>query len=116
VTVQTKLVPLIEKYCDFHVVSIEAFLNQEIPPMENILSLWLPSQGLAMVYMPRGVGKTYSYALGVFAYAGDELSRMRLPNPRPLYDTNRQTIRCRPGLRTAAAAMDRRATFRLSGP
>jgi len=114
VTVQTKLVPLIEKYCDFHVVSIEAFLNQEIPPMENILSLWLPSQGLAMVYMPRGVGKTA--ALGVFTYAGDELSRMRLPN------LGRCTIQivkrsdCRPGLRTAAAAMDRRATFRLSGP
>ena len=64
---QTKLVPLIDQYRDFNVVTIEELLNKDIPPRENILSPWLPSQGLAMVYAPRGVGKTY-FALGV-AYA-----------------------------------------------
>ena len=64
---QTKLVPLIDQYRDFNVVTIKELLNKDIPPRENILSPWLPSQGLAMVYAPRGVGKTH-FGLGV-AYA-----------------------------------------------
>ncbi len=64
---QTKLVPLIDQYRDFNVLSLEELLNKDIPPRENLLSPWLPSQGLAMVYAPRGVGKTH-FGLGV-AYA-----------------------------------------------
>jgi len=48
-------------------VSIEAFLSMEFPPRTNILDPWLPSQGLAMAYAYRGVGKTL-FALNV-AYA-----------------------------------------------
>lgn len=43
------------------------FLNLELPPRECLLSPWLTRQGLAMVYAPRGLGKTY-LALGI-AYA-----------------------------------------------
>lgn len=48
-------------------VGIHEFLSFEFPPRENLLSPWLPSQGLAMVYAARGIGKTH-FALGV-AYA-----------------------------------------------
>lgn len=48
-------------------VTIGAFLAREFPPRSNLLSPWLPSQGLAMVFAYRGVGKTH-FALGV-AYA-----------------------------------------------
>ncbi len=48
-------------------VGIIDFLDLEFPPRENLLNPWLPSQGLAMVYAPRGIGKTF-VALGV-AYA-----------------------------------------------
>lgn len=43
------------------------FMALQFPPRENILSPWLPRQGLAMVYAPRGIGKTH-FSLGV-AYA-----------------------------------------------
>jgi len=40
------------------------FVNMELPEREFILSPWLPVQGLAMIYAPRGVGKTH-VALGI---------------------------------------------------
>lgn len=46
------------------VIGISDFLSLELPPRENILTPWLPTQGLAMVYGPRGIGKTH-FAMGV---------------------------------------------------
>lgn len=48
-------------------ITAAAFLAMKIPPRENVLAPWLPMQGLAMLYSPRGVGKTH-LSLGV-AYA-----------------------------------------------
>jgi putative DNA primase/helicase len=48
-------------------VNIIDFLGLEFPPRENLISPWMPSQGLTMVYAARGIGKTH-FALGV-AYA-----------------------------------------------
>jgi hypothetical protein len=45
------------------------FFRIDIPPRENILSPWLPQQGLAMIYAPRGVGKTYVALNIAFAVA-----------------------------------------------
>lgn len=50
-----------------NVVDINSFIQMPLAPRENILSPWLPTQGLAMIYAPRGVGKTH-VALGI-AYA-----------------------------------------------
>lgn len=64
-------------------VGIGEFLSREIPEREMILGPWLPSQGLAMCYAERGVGKTH-VALGV-AYAvasGGEFLRWTAPKPR----------------------------------
>jgi putative DNA primase/helicase len=49
------------------VVEALDFMALQFPPRENILTPWLPQQGLAMVYAGRGVGKTH-FSLGV-AYA-----------------------------------------------
>ena len=63
-------------------LGIHEFLSFEFPPRENLLSPWLPSQGLAMVYAARGIGKTH-FALGV-AYAvasGGRYLGWRSPTP-----------------------------------
>jgi putative DNA primase/helicase len=39
--------------------SADEFLNTQFPPREMVLAPILPSQGLAMLYSRRGVGKTY---------------------------------------------------------
>jgi hypothetical protein len=49
------------------VVDAATFLQMQLPERELLLSPWLPAQGLAMVYAPRGIGKTF-FALNV-AYA-----------------------------------------------
>jgi len=41
----------------------EEFLSLVVPPRELLLPPWLPAKGLAMVYGPRGVGKTL-FAMG----------------------------------------------------
>jgi len=48
-------------------VEIREFLGREFPPRVSLLNPWLPTQGLAMIYAPRGIGKTF-FSLGV-AYA-----------------------------------------------
>lgn len=48
-------------------VNAAELIRMELPERRLLLSPWLPAQGLAMVYAPRGVGKTY-FALNV-AYA-----------------------------------------------
>lgn len=49
------------------VIPLDEFLEMKFPPREMLLGPWLPKQGLAMVFAPRGVGKTH-FSLGV-AYA-----------------------------------------------
>lgn len=65
------------------IIGIADFLARDFPPRENILAPWLPSQGLAMIYAPRGVGKTH-VSLGI-AYAvasGDTFLRWQAERPR----------------------------------
>lgn len=40
-------------------MSLGDFLNLSIPERKCIMTPWLPEQGLAMIYAPRGVGKTF---------------------------------------------------------
>lgn len=64
-------------------ISISDFLELQLPPQENILAPWLTTQGLAMIYAHRGVGKTHA-ALGI-AYtvaSGGEFLRWHAPKPR----------------------------------
>jgi len=41
------------------VIDLHDLLRMEIPPRDLILSPWLPTQSLSMIYSWRGVGKTY---------------------------------------------------------
>ena len=43
----------------YRVLTIDDFLATEFPPRELVLAPWLPSKGLAMIYGPRGIGKTH---------------------------------------------------------
>jgi putative DNA primase/helicase len=65
------------------VLSISELLSLELPPREYLLSPIVPMRGLAMLYAPRGIGKTYlalsiSYAIA----AGDTALRWQAPVPR----------------------------------
>lgn len=68
-------------------VNAAELIGMALPERRLLLSPWLPAQGLAMVYAPRGVGKTY-FALNV-AYAvasGGEYLNWKAPSSsRVLY-------------------------------
>jgi putative DNA primase/helicase len=67
------------------VVTIGKFVSMDLPPRENLLAPWLPKQGLAMVYAPRGIGKTL-FGLNV-AYAtasGGEFLCWKAPQAQPV--------------------------------
>ena len=57
------------KWTSLNAVDIDDFLSMDIPPRENLLSPWLPQQGLTMIYAPRGIGKTYVALNIAFAVA-----------------------------------------------
>src|SRR3972149_4036961 len=64
-------------------VTIDEFLNMELPKREMLLSPFLPSQGLCLLYAKRGIGKTH-VALGI-AYAvatGRSFLKWHAPQPR----------------------------------
>lgn len=43
----------------FQVLTADELLAFTFPPRETVLTPWLPSKGLAMIYGPRGIGKTH---------------------------------------------------------
>lgn len=47
------------KPCEIYELSCGDFLNMDIPKNEPILGRWFLKQSLAMIYGPRGCGKTY---------------------------------------------------------
>jgi hypothetical protein len=64
-------------------LDLQELLSIELPPREFVLAPWLPSQGLALLYAFRGVGKT-QVALGI-AYAvasGGSFLKWNAPAPR----------------------------------
>jgi hypothetical protein len=51
------------------VLTLEELLKRETPPRQNLLSPWLPSQGLCMIYAARGLGKTWTALMIAYAVA-----------------------------------------------
>ncbi len=51
------------------VIGVQEFIGLDLPPRSNILSPWLPEQGLAMIHAPRGVGKTHLALLVAYIVA-----------------------------------------------
>ncbi len=61
------------------------FLSMTFPPRELVLSPIIPTQGLAMLYAPRGVGKTYMAMTIAYAVStGQRALRWLAPKPRPV--------------------------------
>lgn len=67
----------------FVTIGLDELMSRQFPPKEMLLGPWLPFQGVAMVFGPRGTGKTH-FALGV-AYAvasGGSYLHWQAPRPR----------------------------------
>ncbi len=70
----------------FRTMDVAVLLETEFPPRTLLLDPWLPEKGLAMVYGPRGIGKTH-LSLGI-AYAvatGGTFLGWQAPRPRPVF-------------------------------
>jgi putative DNA primase/helicase len=62
---------------------INDFLNIDVPPREMLLSPILPERSLAMLYAPRGVGKSWlGLSIGLAVAAGESLLRWSAPQQR----------------------------------
>ena len=80
----SELLSLFEGPCTnrLRVCSLGEFLEMELPPREMVLAPFLPTQGLAMLYSKRGVGKTY-LSLGIAHAVARGGSFLRWAAPRP---------------------------------
>jgi hypothetical protein len=66
-------------------LDLHELLSIKLPPREFVLSPWLPSQGLALLYAFRGVGKTQVALEIAYAVAsGGSFLRWNAPKPRPV--------------------------------
>lgn len=77
------LIPLDEAGHTLRALTIQEMLQREFPPRDYILQPILPTQGLAMIYAMRGIGKTH-FALSL-AYAvatGGSFLKFKAPQAR----------------------------------
>jgi putative DNA primase/helicase len=59
------------------------FLALDLPPRQMIFDPWLPEKGLAMIYSPRGMGKTLLALTTAYAIAtGSTFLDFKAPSPR----------------------------------
>lgn len=63
-------------------ISAADFLKMTLPPRENLLTPWLPTQGIAMIHAYRGVGKTH-VSLGVACAVATGSSFLRWSAEKP---------------------------------
>jgi putative DNA primase/helicase len=64
-------------------VGFNDFLNLDIPPREMLLNPILPERSLAMLYAPRGVGKSWvALSIGLAVAGGASLLRWSAPRQR----------------------------------
>ena len=67
------------------VVSFTDLLSEDLPPLSHVLLPWLPEQGLAMLYAPRGVGKTFvALHIGYAVATGGQFLKWQAPEPQPV--------------------------------
>lgn len=69
----------------FRPITAAELLAMEIPPRRTLLNPWLPEKGAAMLYAPRGLGKTYlSLSIAHAVASGGSILRWRAHEPRPV--------------------------------
>lgn len=67
----------------FRTIDAAELLATAFPIRETVLAPWLPEKGLAMVYGPRGIGKTHlSLGIAYAAATGGRFLRWQAPRPR----------------------------------
>src|SRR6185312_3934729 len=65
------------------VITGHELLSMQLPPRKTVLAPWLPSKGLAMLYGPRGIGKTHVSLGAAYAIAtGGKFLRWDAAVPR----------------------------------
>jgi putative DNA primase/helicase len=68
---------------NLRVVSLPELLRMDFKPREMVLHPFLPTQGLAMLYSKRGVGKTFiALGIAVAVASGTEFLRWKAPTAR----------------------------------
>jgi RecA-family ATPase len=82
---QSVFVPAYKK--GLKVLDGEQLLSANFPPRSLMLAPWLLDKGLAMIFAPRGVGKTWiALSIAHAIASGTEFLRWRAPSPpRVLY-------------------------------
>src|ERR1700730_4542801 len=79
----TAVLAPVESRASFHAVGINDFLNINVPAREMLLSPILPERSLAMLYAPRGLGKSWlALSIGLSVAAGRPLLRWSAPRQR----------------------------------
>lgn len=64
-------------------ITAAKLMEREFPPRTNFLSPWFPAQGLAMIYAPRGIGKTWvGLGLANAVASGGKFLSGYAPEPR----------------------------------
>jgi putative DNA primase/helicase len=67
----------------FQPVRLQDFLALQVPPREMLLAPILPERSLAMLYAPRGIGKSWlGLTIGLAVAAGVSVLRWSAPKPR----------------------------------
>lgn len=68
---------------ELRAVNIGDLLTMKLPERELIMEPWLSSQGLAMIYAPRGIGKTHvSLGIACAVAAGTSFLNWDVPEPQ----------------------------------
>jgi hypothetical protein len=66
-------------------IGLHDFLKMDFPPRRMLLAPWLPMGGLAMLFAPRGVGKTHIALEVAYAVAtASSVLRWHAPEPHPV--------------------------------
>src|SRR5207245_9325663 len=104
-------------------IALERFLEMEIPSRATMLTPWLPVQGLAMLYAPRGTGKTrVAHGVGHAIATGSGFLRWTAPQPKRvlLLDGEMPAAALQDMLRATVQASQRPpadpAYFRIAAP
>jgi putative DNA primase/helicase len=70
-------------------IGFDEFLNLNVPPREMLLDPILPERSLAMLYAPRGVGKTLlGLSIGLAVASGTSLLRWSAPRKRRILNVD----------------------------
>jgi hypothetical protein len=65
------------------ILNSEELLSEKFPPRSLMLTPWLPEKGLAMIFAPRGVGKTWvALSIAHAVASGGAFLRWQAPRPR----------------------------------